>query len=350
MHWADAASWDALEYVLAQLTTERIFIALTVRSEEAAFGAVRERRQRLSRDERTRERRLERLTAGEVREWLQASLHRAELGEDLLDFVLRHTEGNPFLVMQLMRTLAEENVFTHNGTAWVWTLPSTLPLPAGMSDLVGRRLNRLPPEALRILVTAAAIGRTFSVALLAEAANTSVDVVLDAVESGLSRSVLEPAHEQDDDTYQFAHALLVDAVLKSVSPARQRLTHERSRRSPRGAHARRAWIASRRTTRAGAMRARRTTGARARRPARAALHALDEAADFLTARARTRQHGRGARSPCTTSWRTCGELSGRWAEVERSCDAILAMPGVVEQPARALPMKQRRLQARRPAR
>ena len=70
MHWADAASWDVLEHVLAQLTTERIFIALTVRSEEAAFGAVRERRQRLSRDERTRERRLERLTAAEVREWL----------------------------------------------------------------------------------------------------------------------------------------------------------------------------------------------------------------------------------------------------------------------------------------
>ena len=59
----DIASWDALEYVLAQLTTERICIALTIRSEEAAYGAVRERRQRLSRDERVRELRLERLTA-----------------------------------------------------------------------------------------------------------------------------------------------------------------------------------------------------------------------------------------------------------------------------------------------
>src|SRR5436305_1539700 len=146
MHWADSASWDALEFLLAQMTSERIFIALTVRSEESAYGTVRDRRQRLSRDERTRERRLERLTAAEVREWLQVSLHRAELGDDLLDFVLRHTEGNPFLVTQLMRTLVEENAFTHNGTAWVWALPSALQLPAGMADLVGRRLNRLPPE------------------------------------------------------------------------------------------------------------------------------------------------------------------------------------------------------------
>ncbi|MEO8334181.1 MAG: HD domain-containing phosphohydrolase, partial [bacterium] len=110
MHWGDIASWDALEYVLAQLTTERICIALTIRSEEAAYGAVRERRQRLSRDERVRELRLERLTTGEVREWLQGVLHRSDLGEDLLDFVLRHTEGNAFLLVQLMRTMAEENV------------------------------------------------------------------------------------------------------------------------------------------------------------------------------------------------------------------------------------------------
>ena len=344
MHWADAASWDVLEHVLAQLTTERVFLALTVRAEDATLGAVRERRQRLSRDERTRERRLERLTAAEVREWLQSSLHRAELGEDLLDFVLRHTEGNPFLVTQLMRTLAEENVFTHNGTAWVWTLPSALQLPAGMSDLVGRRLNRLPPEALRILVTAAAIGRTFQVALLAEAANTSVDAVLDAVESGLSASVLEPAREQDDDTYQFAHALLVDGVLKSVSPARQRLTHERvgdllAARTPdavdriaalyaRGGNAGKAY----------------TWCSRAASRARA-LHALDVAADFLTlalAHARTDEERFAVHDELT---KVC-ELSGRWTEVERSCDAILAMPWVVEQPARALPMKQRRLQAR----
>jgi tetratricopeptide (TPR) repeat protein len=344
MHWADSASWDVLEYVLAQLASERIFIALTVRSEEAVFGAVRERRQRLSRDERVRERRLERLTMAEVREWLQGSLHRAELGDDLLDFVLRHTEGNPFLVMQLMRTLAEENVFTHNGTAWVWTLPASLSLPAGMSDLVGRRLNRLPHEALRILVTAAVIGREFPVALLADASGAPIDAVLDAVDSGLAASVLEPAREADDDSYQFAHALLVDAVLRSVSPARQRLTHERVAdllvtRTPDAVDQ----IAS--------LYARSGNSANAyewcsRAASRAmSLHALDVATDFL----------QSAMSHATTdqqrwaihdSLAHAAELSGRWVEVERSCDAMLAMPGVTQDDVRALPVQQRRLQAR----
>ena len=197
MHWADAASWDVLEHVLAQLTTERIFIALTVRSEEAAFGAVRERRQRLSRDERTRERRLERLTAAEVREWLAGALHRAELGDDLLDFVLRHTEGNPFLVTQLMRTLAEENVFSYNGTAWVWTLPESLTLPAGH---VGPRGAAPQPAAARGDAhprhgcrDRAHVPRS---TCWPTRRTCRVDAVLDAIDSGLAASVLEPARER----------------------------------------------------------------------------------------------------------------------------------------------------------
>jgi diguanylate cyclase (GGDEF)-like protein len=344
MHWADTASWDALEYVLAQLGTERICIALTLRSEEAAYGVVRDRRQRLSRDERVRELRLERLTAGEVREWLQGALHRSDLGEDLLDFVLRHTEGNPFLVMQLLRTMAEEGVFTYDGTSWTWTIPDALALPVGMTDLVGRRLSRLSPEAMKILVTAAAIGRTFALPLLAEAADVSMEAVLDAIDAGLATSVLEPARELDDDTYQFAHALLVDAVLRSVSPARQRLRHERvadvlAARSPEAVDR----IASHYAASSNSAQAYlwcRRAASRA-----LGLYALDEAADFLR---HALQHAGNddERVAVHDDLARAAEQSGRWADVERSCDAILASSSLANKPAQALPVELRRLQAR----
>jgi tetratricopeptide (TPR) repeat protein len=246
--------------------------------------------------------------------------------------------------MQLMRTLAEENVFSFNGTKWVWTLPSTLQLPAGMSDLVGRRLNRLPPEAMRILVNAAAIGRVFTIDLLAEATGTIMDTVLDAVDAGLAASVLEPAREHDHDTYQFAHALLVDAVLSSVSPARQRITHERvgdllAIRMPEA------------IDRIASLYARSGNAAKAyawcmRAGACAlALHALDVATDFLRlalGHATTNEE----RFAVHNDLAVAAELSGRWADVERSCDEILALPGVLESPVRALPLQQRRAQAR----
>jgi len=344
MHWADTASWDALEYVLAQLTTERICIALTIRSEEAAYGPVRERRQRISRDERSRELRVERLTAAEVREWLQGALHRSELGDDLLDFVLRHTEGNPFLVMQLLRTMHEEGAFTYDGTAWTWTLPSKASLPEGMTDLVGRRLSRLPSDAAKILVTAAAIGRTFSVPLLAEAAKVTMDEVLDAIDEGLKTSVLEPAREQDDDTYQFAHALLIDAVLKSVSPARRRLKHEQvadvlAKRSPDAVDE----IASHYAKSGNAAKAYAWCCRAAERAM--ALYALDEAAEFLR---HALQHASNddERVHVREELARAAEQSGRWADVQAACDAILASPSLRNKQAQQLPVQLRRLQAR----
>ena len=343
MHWADSASWDALEYAMVQLSSERICFALTIRSEEAAYGLVRERRQRMSRDERVRELRLERLTSTEVREWLQGALHRSDLGDDLLDFVLRHTEGNPFLVMQLLRTMAEEGVFTYTSGAWTWTIPSSISLPAGMTDLVGRRLSRLSPDALRILVTAAAIGRSFSLPLLAEAAEVNMDAVLDAIDAGLATSVLEPAREQDDDTYQFAHALLIDAVLHSVSPARRRQKHERVAdvlvsRTPDEIEV----IAAHYASSGNSVKAYEWCRRAASRAM--ALYALDEAAEFLR-HALLHAANDEERAAVHEELARAAEQSGRWADVERSCDAILAFSAFSE-PARALPVELRRLQAR----
>jgi diguanylate cyclase (GGDEF)-like protein len=344
MHWADTASWDALEHVLAQLTGERICFALTIRSEEAAFGLVRERRQRLSRDERVRELRLERLTSNEVREWLQGALHRTDLGTDLLDFVLRHTEGNPFLVMQLLRTMVEEEVFAYVNDAWNWTLPAALSLPAGMTDLVGRRLSRLSPEAMRILVTAAAIGRTFSVALLREVAAVKMDEVLDAVDAGLATSVLEPAREHDDDTYQFAHALLIDAVLHTVSPARQRLKHEQVadvlvRRSPDSIEEIASHYAASGNDAKAVEWCRRAAGHAM------SLYAMDDASQFLR-HALLHATSDEQRAEVHDELARAAEQSGRWADMERSCEAMLALPALAASPKRALPVQLRRLIAR----
>ena len=344
MHWSDTASWDTLDYVLAQLTTERICIAMTVRSEEAASGAVRDRRRRLSRDERVRELSLARLTASELTDWLRSALHRSEIGDDLLDFVLRHTEGNPFLIVQLLRTMEEESVFHHSGTAWEWTIPKTLSLPAGMTDLVGRRLSRLTPETLKILVTGATIGRTFAVPLLIEASGTSAELVLDAIDAALATSVVEPAHNQDADAYQFAHALLVDAVLKSVSVTRRRLISERIAeilvaRAPD------------QVDRIAGHYANSSNSAQAyiwcRRAAAAAMtmYALDEATEFLQqalGHARTEDERAEAHEQLART----AEQSGRWADVETSCDAILSVVPYAQGEAKALPIKLRRLQAR----
>ena len=149
--------------------------------------------------------------------------------------------------------------------------------------------------------------------------------MLDAVDSALAASVLEPARDAKDDTYQFAHALLVDTVLKTVSPARRRLMHERVAdllvaRTPDAVDR----IASQYARSGNAAKAYAWCSRAASRAL--SLHALDVATEFLqlalehaaTDEERFLVHEELARA---------AELSGRWADVERSCDAMLAMPG-----------------------
>jgi tetratricopeptide (TPR) repeat protein len=75
------------------------------------------------------------------------------------------------------------------------------------------------------------------------------------------------------------------------------------------------------------------------------LYALDEAAEFLR-HALLHAANDDERAAVHEELARAAEQSGRWADVERSCDAILASPGLANKPAQALPIELRRLQAR----
>src|SRR5205085_535969 len=104
IQWADLASWDVLEHLLAHLDQERLLICLTMRSEDLR-GHVLERRHRLLRDERFHEFPLARLTESEIRVWLTGVLGGQEASKELLGFLHRNSEGNPLLATQLVRML-----------------------------------------------------------------------------------------------------------------------------------------------------------------------------------------------------------------------------------------------------
>src|SRR5206468_3307819 len=98
MQWADSTSWDALEYLLGQLDTDRLMICLTQRPETVPDTAPYQ--QMLQRHEILRELSISRLTRDEVKQWLEAAFHRQQVGREFLAFLYRHTEGNPLFITQ----------------------------------------------------------------------------------------------------------------------------------------------------------------------------------------------------------------------------------------------------------
>ncbi|MCU0625574.1 MAG: diguanylate cyclase, partial [Gemmatimonadaceae bacterium] len=225
-HRADAASWDALEHVIAQLDREPVLLVVTVREEELSPEHLT-RLRRIARDQRVRELALPRLTRDEVRQWAEAAFHGQAVGRDVLAFLYRQTEGNPLRVVQVLRTLVDERAVWWEGETWHWRPVSELRLPTALPELMARRLEKLLPMDRELLATAAVVGREFDIALVADAAEISVDALRPALERATRASVVQPAHGRGLDRLVFVHVLLMEALLTPLAPPRRRRMHAR---------------------------------------------------------------------------------------------------------------------------
>ena len=228
LQWADAASWDALEYLITQLESERILIALTFQSgtEDVAL----ERWGRLATRPRHSEIRLTHLTRDDVKRWLEAAMRTGELGRDLLAYLYRHSEGNPLVLTHLMRDLEEGgHVVQHDG-GWQWSPVSELPAPVTLSDLLARRIARLSQSARAVLEAASALGRECEESLLLDSVLGTAGA-RQGLEHLLECGLLVPTYDRGRAAYVVAHDEVARIARSRLSPSRSVELHGRIARA-----------------------------------------------------------------------------------------------------------------------
>jgi hypothetical protein len=128
--------------------------------------------------------------------------------------IAERTGGNPFFVRETIRLLDSEGAAA-----------ATSEVPAGVAEVLKRRIARLPATCQTILAQAAVIGIESVIDVLADVSGNAEDVVLDAVEAGLLTGLLtEPAAGR----IRFAHALVKDTLYESLSRLRRSRLHARA--------------------------------------------------------------------------------------------------------------------------
>ena len=339
VQWADSATWDALETVTQQLDGDRILVCLTIRSEEAG-GEPLERRSRLARSAAFREIPLPLLTRDELKQWMEAAFHRQDVGREMLAFLYRQTQGNPLLVVQVLRTLLDEGAMWDSGERWEWRPVSELRLPLSVTDLIARRLSRLSPPSHALLGAAAVVGREFDLELAAAAADAEPAALLQAVDEGGRASLVRPAPERGADRYAFAHALLAEALREAMPPRQRRRVHQRvaealARRTP-DAHAEIATHYDRAGDAPNAYRTALLAAAAARK-----VYAHQEATEFL------RLAERHATTPpqlaeVRAQLAEIAEALGRYDEAEALCGQAIDWFAGEGDAVRALPLRRMR--------
>lgn len=220
LHWADADSLALCEFVGARLHGTRVLVVGTYRPDELspAHPLVRTLGA-LARQPDLERINLRGLTVEEVGRFV-AHGWAVVPSDELTASLHAGTEGNPFFLIELVRLLASEGTLGHADAV------AAAQVPAGVRDVLHRRLARLPESTNALLRVAAVVGRRFDLGVLSTATDYDEDRTLEAVEAALLAGIVVEDPEAVG-RYQFAHTLVRQALYDDLSAMRRARLHAR---------------------------------------------------------------------------------------------------------------------------
>lgn len=223
LHWADASSLLALEFVARALPDMPLLAIAAYRHVEAhardelaaplggiARAATRLPLKGLDRDD------VGRMAAGRARGL--GTDEPEPIPAQLVTAVHQASAGNPLYVDELLQLLARQGRL-HDTRA----PDGPLPLPDGVRDAIRRRLAPLDDDSLRALGAAAVIGGQFRLATLAGVLGTQQAELLKRLDAPLRAGIVMPA--ADAGRFAFQHALVRDTLLESLGATRRARLH-----------------------------------------------------------------------------------------------------------------------------
>lgn len=137
------------------------------------------------------------------------------------------TDGNPFYVFELIKTLFSQGMLSADPVTGSWR-PATsdtgsfsgLQLPATVRDAIGERVEALPYEMRDLLATVAVAGRARA-GLISHTQGISRLRAAALADTLVERRILV----EEQGLYRCAHPVIADAVRESLTPARRREVH-----------------------------------------------------------------------------------------------------------------------------
>lgn len=177
------------------------------------------------------------LTRDAHRELLEYLIPGPSLTDELAERLFDASEGNPFFVQELVRTLTDSGELSAETLAERWQMvqESRLSgeLPETIQQAVETRLERLDDGLLKILGAASVLGRRFDFRDLEELWDGREDLE-DGIDGLISRDLLEEDKRTRGDWLRFSSALVREVVYSRLPRRRRRRLHRRHAESLEG--------------------------------------------------------------------------------------------------------------------
>ncbi len=221
LQWADTSTLGLLGYLLRRSADVDLVVLATSRPPEprsALAGLIRA----LVREDRFFRLAIDRLPTTAV---LAIARHLSgPFAHPLADWLEQSTEGNPYMIAELVRYARTSGWLTADGMVDLRALSSQPVVPQTVYHLIETRLNRLSEPARRVLDAAVVVGRDFDFNVVAKAAALSEEAALDALDELLAARLVVPLSAT---WFRFDHSLTMEVVGRDVGDLRRRMLHRR---------------------------------------------------------------------------------------------------------------------------
>jgi class 3 adenylate cyclase/tetratricopeptide (TPR) repeat protein len=234
LHWADTASLELILGMAGLTRSSPVLILCSLRPERASPGwtFLEAARRRLG--EQYIEIMVDPLSAEHSKRLLATLLDVHGLPDDVRDLVLQKSEGNPFFLEEVLRSLVDSGLIVREGSRWRATTEiAGVAVPDTLVGVLSARIDRLPDDTKRVAQTAAVIGRIFPRRLLTTVCVAAppperVANLVPHLGALTQEEVIRERSRQPELEYIFKHALTQQAAYDLLLVKRRRAIHRRT--------------------------------------------------------------------------------------------------------------------------
>ncbi|RLC71273.1 MAG: hypothetical protein DRI52_05465 [Chloroflexi bacterium] len=225
LHWSDDLSLDLVSLLMDELVTHPILLVCVYRPERDhrcwQLSSLAQRKC----FERYTGIHLQRLTQRQSRELVRNLLAIDNLPENVREMILRKSEGNPFFIEEVIRSLIDRGLIYREGDRWkAKDEISEIDVPDTIQSVIMARIDRLEAETKYVLQCASVIGRLFRYRLLGHLVRheRELDRYLEELEE---KELVYEERSVPELEYAFKHALTQEATYQSILEQRRREFH-----------------------------------------------------------------------------------------------------------------------------
>jgi tetratricopeptide (TPR) repeat protein len=231
-HWADRATLFLLRYLARRSKMIKLPLLMVATYREVELDEARPWHEVLS--DLNRERlsirlKLSRLDKEQTRDML-AILFDEEITPELLEAVFYETEGNPFFVEEVVKTLIDEGKFYYKNGRWHRPSMKEIVIPQSVRIAIQTRLTALPADVQEMLRMASVLGREFDDLLIRQSLEFDEETLISTLENAEKAQLIRETEARQPGLvkYTFVHALIHATIYESVSGLRRQRLHRRA--------------------------------------------------------------------------------------------------------------------------